>query len=155
MPSLELSCFLQFRHDLAGERAEIVQMPGADAEYDIPVDRPIGVNSRVSKTHRLAHDNSGMVIDNRQIGQRTKGPRHWIGQQDVPITYYVHTDIHTSLNRTFKIDGDNVLPVKIGFQFFCCWRSLFRTQNLYNQKPPQTRERHPYSEVRVNPVEHQ
>ncbi len=47
------------------------------------------------------------------------------GQRDVPLTNDVHTDIHTGLNRPFEIDGNDVLPVDIGFQFFCCGRCLF------------------------------
>jgi hypothetical protein len=109
-----------------GELSEIVQVMATDLKDDVPINRLIAMNGNVSESDRFGHALAERGIDELKVLERLEILRHRGGWMRVSLGDQMGGQIDGKLDGTLKIQGDDVLQVRVLCQLISRRRRLSR-----------------------------
>ena len=109
-----------------GELSKIIQMAAADLKDDIPIDGLIAMNGNVSESNRFGHALAECGTDELKALEDLEILRHRGGWTRVSLGNQMGSQIDGKLDGTLKIQGDDVLQVRVLCQLISRRRRLSR-----------------------------
>ena len=109
-----------------GELSKIVQVVAADLKDDVPIDGLIAMNGNVSESDRFCHTLTECGIDELEVLEGLEILRHCGGRASVSFGDQMGGQIDGQLDGTLKVQGNNVLQVRVLCQVISRRRRLGR-----------------------------
>ena len=109
-----------------GELSEVVQVVVADLKDDVPINGLIAMNGNVSESYGFGHALAECRTDELEVLEDPEILRHRGGRTSVSFGNQMGGQIDGKLDGTLKVQGDDVLEVRVLCQLIGRRRRLSR-----------------------------